>query len=234
LVLRELYLLSAGAAQSVAVAVIPAFRAAAGAEVHATFRTVGALKEMLLAAEPCDVLVSTAAMFDDFARDGRVLPASIRTLGRVQTGIAVRSDEPLPAIGNRALLRASLVAATGIYLPDPERATAGIHFVKVLRELGLHDDLAPRLHGYPNGARAMEALASSRGSGLIGGTQVTEINATPGVTLVGTLPAPFELATTYAVAVCSSAHEPELAQRFVQMLAGPEALELRSQAGFEV
>ena len=232
--LRELYLLSAGAAQSVAVAVIPAFRAAAGAEVHATFRTVGVLKEMVLAAEPCDVLVSTAVMLDDFARDGRVLPASIRTLGRVQTGIAVRSDEPLPAIGNRALLRASLVAATGIYLPDPERATAGIHFVKVLRELGLHDDLAPLLHGYPNGARAMEALATSRGSGLIGATQVTEINATPGVTLVGTLPAPFELATTYAAAACTSAREPELAQRFLQMLAGPDALELRSQAGFEV
>jgi molybdate transport system substrate-binding protein len=234
LVLRELYLLSAGAAQSVVVAVIPAFRAAAGAQVHATFRAVGALKEMVLAAEHCDVLVSTAAMLDDFARDGRVLPASIRTLGRVQTGIAVRSDEPLPAIGNRALLRASLVAATGIYLPDPERATAGIHFVKMLRELGLHDDLAPRLHAYPNGASAMEALASSRGSGLIGGTQVTEINATPGVTLVGTLPAPFELATTYAVAVCSSAHEPELAQRFVQMLAGPDSLMLRRDAGFDV
>ena len=232
--LRELYLLSAGAAQSVAVAVIPTFRAAAGAEVHATFRTVGVLKEMVLAAEPCDVLVSTAVMLDDFARDGRVLPASIRTLGRVQTGIAVRSDEPLPAIGNRALLRASLVAATGIYLPDPERATAGIHFVKVLRELGVHDDLAPRLHAYPNGASAMEALASSRGSGLIGGTQVTEINATPGVTLVGTLPAPFELATTYAVAVCSSARELELAQRFVQMLAGPDSLQLRRDAGFEV
>jgi len=232
-VLRKLYLLSAGAAQSVAVAVIPAFRAAAGAEVNATFRTVGVLKEMVLAAEPCDVLVSTVAMLDDFARDGRVLPASIRTLGRVQTGIAVRSDEPLPAIGNRALLRASLVAATGIYLPDPERATAGIHFVKVLRELGLHDDLASRLRGYPNGARAMEALATSRGSGLIGATQVTEINATSGVTLVGTLPAPFELATTYAVAVCSSAHEPELAQRFVQILAGPDSFELRRRSGFE-
>jgi molybdate transport system substrate-binding protein len=234
LVLRELHLLSAGAAQSVAAALIPAFRAAAGAEVHATFRPVGALKEMLLAAKACDVLVSTVAMLDDLARDGRVVAASIRPLGRVQTGIAVRSGEPVPAIGNRALLRASLAAATGVYLPDPERATAGIHFIRLLRELGLHDDLAPRLHAYPNGASAMQALAKSRGSGLIGCTQVTEINATPGVTLVGTLPAPFELATPYAVAVCSSAGQPELAQRFVQMLAGPDALELRSQAGFEL
>ena len=232
--MKELHLLSAGAAQSVAAALIPAFRAAAAADVHATFRTVGALKEMLLAAEPCDVLVATAAMLDDLARGRRVVPASIRTLGRVQTGIAVRSGERMPAIGNRAQLRASLAAAAGVYLPDPGRATAGIHFVKLLRELGLHDDLAPRLHAYPNGASAMEALANSRGGALIGATQVTEINATPGVTLVGPLPAPFELATTYAVAMCSSAREPELAQRFVQMLAGPDSLMLRRDAGFDV
>ena len=232
--MKELHLLSAGAAQSVAAALIPPFRAAAGADVHATFRTVGALKEMLLAAKPCDVFVSTAAMLDELARDRRVVPASIRTLGRVQTGIAVRSGEPHPAIGSPALLRASLAVAAGVYLPDPGRATAGIHFVKLLRELGLHDELAPRLHAYPNGVSAMEALANSRGTGLIGATQVTEINATPGVTLVGTLPAPFELATTYAAAVCNSAREPELAQRFVHMLAGPDSLELRRQAGFEV
>jgi molybdate transport system substrate-binding protein len=231
---RELHLLSAGAAQSVAAALIPAFGAATGTRVRATFGAVGAVKERLLAAEPCDVLVSTAAMLDDFGRDGRVIAASIRPLGRVQTGIAVRSGEPAPAIGSRDLLRASLAAATGIYVPDPERATAGIHLVKVLRALGLHDDLAPRLHAYPNGASAMNALAQSRGGGLIGCTQVTEINATPGVTLAGTLPAPFELATTYAVATCTSARDPALAQRFVRLLAGPDSLRLRRDAGFDV
>jgi molybdate transport system substrate-binding protein len=231
---RELYLLSAGAAQSVAAALIPAFAATTGTRVHTTFRPVGALKEMLLAGEPCDVLISTAAMLDDLARDGHVVAATIHLLGRVQTGIAVRSGEPAPAIGSRDLLRVSLTAATGIYLPDPERATAGIHFVKMLRALGLHDELAPRLHAYPNGARAMDALAKSRGSGLIGCTQITEINATPGVTLAGALPAPYQLATTYAVATCNSTRDSELAQRFVQLLALQESLQLRRDAGFEV
>jgi molybdate transport system substrate-binding protein len=229
----EFHLLSAGAAQSVAAALIPAFAATTGTHVRATFRAVGALREMFLAAEPCDVLVSTAAMLDDFARDGRVVAPSIRPLGRVQTGIAVRLGEPSPAIGTRDLFRASLVAATGIYLPDPERATAGIHLVKVLRALDLYDEPAPRLHAYPNGASAMDALAQSRGGGLIGCTQVTEINATPGVTLAGILPAPFELATTYGVATCTSARDPVLAQRFVQLLVGPDSLTLRRNAGFE-
>jgi len=230
----ELRLLSAGAAQSVVAALIPVFADATGTRAHATFLAVGALKEMLLAAEPCDVLISAAAMLDDLARDGRVVAASIRPLGRVQTGIAVRSGEPAPAIGSRDLIRASLAAAKGIYLPDPERATAGIHFVKVLRALGIYDDLASRLHAYPNGASAMDALAKSRGDGLIGCTQVTEINATRGVTLAGPLPAPYELVTTYAVATCTSARDPELAQRFVHLLAGADSLQLRRDAGFGV
>jgi molybdate transport system substrate-binding protein len=232
--MKELRVLSAGAAESVAAALMPVFAATTGTHVRATFRAVGVLREMFLAGEPCDVLVSTAAMLDDFARGGRVVAASIRPLGRVQTGIAVRSGEPPPAIGNCDLLRASLAAATGIYLPDPERATAGIHFVKVLRALGLYDELASRLHAYPNGASAMDALAQSREDGVIGCTQVTEINATPGVTLAGVLPAPFELATPYAVATCTSARDPELAQRFVQMLSGPDSFKSRRDAGFEV
>ncbi|MDQ2961959.1 MAG: substrate-binding domain-containing protein [Pseudomonadota bacterium] len=230
----ELRLLSAGAAQSVVAALIPGFAATTGTRVRATFRPVGALKEMLLAGEPCDVLISTAAMLDGLARDGRVVAATIRSLGRVQTGIAVRSDEPAPAIGNRELLSVSLAAAKGIYLPDPERATAGSHFVRVLRALGLHDALAPRLHAYPDGASAMAALASARGGGLVGCTQVTEINATPGVTLAGALPAPFELATMYAAGASSSARDPGLAQRWVEMLAGADSLRLRRDAGFEL
>jgi molybdate transport system substrate-binding protein len=229
----ELRVVSAGAAQSVVAALIPVFGATTGTRVRATFRAVGVLKEELVAGAPCDVLISTAAMLDDFVRDGRVVATTIQSLGRVQTGIAVRSGEPAPAIGSVELLRASLVAAEGIHVPDPKRATAGIHFVKVVRALGLYDELASRLHAYPNGASAMDALAKSRRSGQIGCTQITEINATRGVTLAGPLPAPYELATTYAAAACTSARDPELAQRFVHLLAGPDSLQLRRDAGFE-
>jgi molybdate transport system substrate-binding protein len=229
----ELWLLSAGAAQSVATALIPDFGATTGARIRATFGAVGELKEKLLAGERCDVLVSTAAMVDELARAGRIAAATIRPVGRVDTGIAVRSDEPVPVIGNREALRASLIAASGIYLPDPERATAGVHFVKVTRALGLYDALASRLHKYPNGASAMAALAASRGSGLIGCTQSTEIKATPGVALAGALPAPFDLSTLYVAAACTSAANPELAQRWIAMLAGAEASALRRDAGFE-
>ena len=121
----------------------------------------------------------------------------------------------------------------GLYFPDPELATAGIHFVKVLRELGIHDVVASRLHPFPNGATAMRELARSTGGGLVGCTQITEIKYTPGVVLVGALPAGFELSTVYSVAVGATARDPDLARRFVRHLSGPATRALREAAGFE-
>ena len=51
---------------------------------------------------------------------------------------------------------------------DPAKATAGIHFMKVLRSLGIEHDLAPRLRAFPNGATAMGEMARCSESGLIG------------------------------------------------------------------
>jgi molybdate transport system substrate-binding protein len=151
----------------------------------------------------------------------------------VRTGLAVRAGEPLPAIGDRAALRACLVAARAIWLPDPERATAGIHFVKVLRALGIHDAVAARLRPFPNGATAMRTMADEGEPGSVGCTQVTEILYTPGVALAGPLPAEFELATVYSVAVASGARDPALARRFTALVAGEASRGLRAAGGFE-
>jgi molybdate transport system substrate-binding protein len=130
-------------------------------------------------------------------------------------------------------LRASLEAATSLYCPDTERATAGIHFAKVLTALDLHDAVAARLRTYPDGATAMRELAQSVEPWPLGCTQVTEILYTPGVRLVGPLPAEFELATVYAIAVAADSPHPDLARSFAALLAGPAAKLLREHGGFE-
>ena len=229
----HLYLLSGGAAKGLVTALQPAFTAQTGWELRATFSAVGAMKEKLLAGEPCDVTILTAAVIDELERRGRVVAETVAPLGRVRTGIAVRAGEPMPAVSDRETLRQSLLASIGIYLPDIERATAGIHFVKVLKSLGIESEVAARLRCYPNGATALAELARSRESGLIGCTQISEILDTPGVALVGPLPAEFELVTVYSVAVCTSAREPALARRLARFLAGPEARDQRERAGFE-
>jgi molybdate transport system substrate-binding protein len=226
-------LLCAGAARGLLAAIGPAFTSETGAAIDATFGAVGALVEKLDAGAPCDAIVLTAALIERLGKEGRVVAGSALPLGRVPTGVAVPAGAPRPAIGDAAALRAALAAATRIVFPDPERATAGIHFAGVLQRLGLADEVAARCATFANGAAAMAALASSGDPGAIGCTQVTEILHAPGVALVGALPPGFELATVYSAAVAGGARAPDRARRLVAMLAGPSARAAREACGFE-
>jgi molybdate transport system substrate-binding protein len=87
---------------------------------------------------------------------------------------------------------------------------------------------------FPNGATAMGELARSRATGEIGCTQVTEINYTDGVVLVGALPSGYDLATLYVAAVCTRSRNSTVAQQFVQWLCGAQTRELRARGGFEL
>jgi molybdate transport system substrate-binding protein len=231
---RQVRLLSGGAAHGVVEKLAPRFRDETGADIAGTFGPVGAMKDMLLAGEPADLVILTQALIAELAGAGRVLPDTFADLGRVRTGIAVKQGDPIPDISDTAALRAALLGAREIYFPDPHRATAGIHFAKVLERLGVRETLAPRLRPHASGAAAMGAMSRASGIGLLGCTQITEIMITPGVTLVGPLPGEFELATVYSAAVCATAAAPDLAQRLAALLTGTLTRGLRAECGFEL
>ena len=133
----RLRLLSGGAAQGVVHALTGPFRAATGYDIDGTFSAVGAMRDALLAGEPADLVILTRKLVDELAASGHVVAGSGGDLGAVLTGVAVRAGDPAPAAGDADSLRASLLAADGVYFPDPERATAGIHFAGVLERLGV-------------------------------------------------------------------------------------------------
>jgi len=226
--------LCAGAAKGLVLALEPDFTASTGVAIDATFGAVGALLDKLRAGAPCDVVVLTSALIETLQLEGHVVPGSAVPLGTARTGIAVRAGEPAPDIHDASSLRASLSGARRLFFPDPERSTAGIHFVDVLKRLGIRDEVAGRCATFPNGAMAMHALAQSREPGEIGCTQVTEISYTPGVVLVGALPTGFDLATVYAAAVCVHARNRDSATWFVQQMGGTESRDLRVRGGFEL
>ena len=229
----RLHVLSGGAAQGVVSALAGEFEAATGYAIDGTFGAVGAMKEKLLAGAPADVLILTRALIDELAGAGQVEAETRGDLGRVRTGVAVRAGGPAPDVTTAEGLRAALRAAGAIYFPDPQRATAGIHFARVLESLGIATEVAGRLSTHPNGAVAMRELAKASGDRSIGVTQITEILNTSGVALVGPLPREFELATVYTAAVCTRAAAPEAARRLVALLAAEGRRPLREKAGFE-
>jgi molybdate transport system substrate-binding protein len=229
---RTLNILSGGAAQGLVSRLQSAFEAKHGCTLAGTFGAVGAMKDKLLAGAPCDVLILSQALIQDLGAQGRADAASARPVGQVKTGVALKDGRAPVTIRSADDLKTLLAAASAIYFPDPAKATAGIHFMKVLQALGLAGD-AGRLRTFPNGATAMAALAQAPEMDAVGCTQVTEILITRGVRLTGLLPPPHELTTTYTAAVAAEAKEPELARALIAALTAAEAAPVRAECGFE-
>ena len=228
-----LHILSGGAAQALVGRLKPAFEQAQGIGVEATFGAVGFMRDKLVAGEPCDIVIVTQALIGELAAQGHVDAETAMPLGIVKTGIAVKEGEPHPDVSTREALRSALLKAPGIYFPDPVKATAGIHFMKVLKALGVDTGMKDHLRTFPNGATAMAEMAKAPRPHVIGCTQVTEILHAPGVELVGLLPHEFELATVYTAAVTTRAQHPQQAREFVRTLASAGAAPVRASCGFE-
>lgn len=228
-----MHVLSGGAAAAVVQGVQAEFEKSTGLRIDGTFSAVGMMRDKLLGGAPCDVIILTQPMIEQLTASGHVVPGSARSLGQVKTGVAVRSGQAQPSVKTRAELHAAMSAAQGIYFPDPDKATAGIHFMNVLKALGLNESLRSRFRVFPNGATAMAAMAQSQEPGLIGCTQVTEINYTEGVNLIDVLPTEFELSTDYTLGICTASKSPEQAQLLADLLSGSASEAVRRQGGFE-
>ena len=229
----QINLLSGGAAQGLVTQLKARFEAQHTCRINATFGAVGMMKDSLLAGTPCDVLILTDTLVAQLTASGQLVAGSARALGAVKTGIAVKTGDKPVDVSSPALLKAAFQAARGIYFPDPVKATAGIHFMNVLKQLGLEAELADRLHPFANGATAMKAMAQSDEVGLIGCTQGTEILYIDGVELVAPLPKEFELATVYSAAVCTRATQSQAAHALIALLTSDEIAGMRLACGFD-
>lgn len=231
--MTRLHLLSGGAANGLVSALQARFLAQTGPAIEGSFNAVGMMRDQLLAGAPCDVVILTDALIRQLTDSGHVVAGSARPLGVVKTGIAVKDGAVTPPLENETQLRQALLSASAVYFPDPVKATAGIHFMNVLKQLGIDVELGDRLRPCPNGAAAMQALSQAGEPDAIGCTQVTEIIFASGVQLVAPLPKEFELATVYTAAVCSRATQPQAAATLIELLTSEEAAGLRSAGGFE-
>lgn len=231
--MSSLNILSGGAAQGLVNSLAPAFKAKTGLDIAGEFGAVGAMAGKLRAGRPTDILILTQALVGTLAKEGLVLPASIRNVGMVETALAIRAGDPIVSAPDQATLRQALLAADAIYVPDTKASTAGIHIAGVLVLLEIAGEIESRLKIYPNGAIAMRRLADSPASRPIGCTQATEIISTAGVTLSGVLPPGCELATMYTAAVAAPAVRPQEAQLLIDLLTAADHRELRIHAGFQ-
>nr|WP_228747786.1 substrate-binding domain-containing protein [Bradyrhizobium sp. BR 10289] len=225
-------ILSGGAAQGLVRGLTDAFKARTGLSIDGSFGAVGIMADKLRAGTSADLVILTQALLAKLDAEKLVVPSSIADIGKVETALAVRSRDPRVTVQNEADLREVLRSADAIYVPDTKASTAGQHVAKVLDQLGIAYEVASRLKIFPNGATAMRELAASTATRPIGCTQATEIIATDGIALSGSLPPGCELVTMYTAGVTARAAHPKEAAALIALLTGVEHRNLRQRVGF--
>jgi molybdate transport system substrate-binding protein len=230
--MTTLNILSGGAAQGLVGSLAGEFKKLTGLDIGGDFGAVGAMADKLRGGQPTDILVLTSALIATLAKEGLADSATMKDVGRVETALAVREADPLVSAPDADALRAAFLAADAIFVPDTKASTAGIHVAKVLAQLGIADDVASRLKIYPNGATAMRHMAETDAKRPIGCTQATEIIATKGIRLSGSLPKGCELATIYTAAITAKAAHAREAQILIDLLTSASCAAARERAGF--
>src|SRR6185369_6471365 len=112
----ELHVLCAGAVKGLVLALQPGFEASTAVRLHARFGAVGAMRDELAAAAPCDVFVAAEAMVASLAASGALRAGSSAAIGRVETAVAARDGARRPEIASAAALRSAFLAATALYI----------------------------------------------------------------------------------------------------------------------
>lgn len=227
----EVRVAAAGAAKLALERIAPAFEQARGHRVVASYDTVGAQRDRVLAAPPgaaADVAILSEDALKRLAAAARLADAARVRIGVVAISIAVKQGSPVPDVSTPEALRQTLLAAPSIAFADPARgATAGTHFAKVLDAMGLRETLAAKTTVMPFGIDVIQAVGDGRFA--LGVSQSSEILQHEGVRMAGPLPAPYALTTAYGAALTN---EKPAARELLDFLGQPAAREAWKATGF--
>jgi len=209
------------------------FTRTTGHEVELSFATVGALQKRLDEGETADVLISASAAMDHLMKAGALVAGSMAAVASTRIGVAIREGAPAPDISTPAAFKNALVEARAIAFSDAAvGGSAGVHLARMFIDLGLAD--AVRAKGLPQQNGGEVAARVAEGTADIGMTLIAEIMPIPGARVLGPLPPPLGLDTTYCAAVMAASDATDAARQFIHALTRPATRQAWEEAGFEL
>jgi molybdate transport system substrate-binding protein len=227
---EPLRVLGTGAVAASVRDIATAFTARTGRAVALQTANAGVVARRLREGEAADLVLNSAAQISALGNAGLVAGDSVRELGRMLIGVAVRAGAPMPDISTEAALRAAILAAPVIAHSDPATgATAGTHAARLIERLGLNEAMRGRVLVFPGGGAAV-----AEGRAAMALSQISEIIAVPGAALVGPLTDSAQLVTPYLGAIAARAADAEGARALLSALTGPEGQARFRAAGFAV
>lgn len=225
------HVLCAGAVKHAFATLASLFERESGHAVRCSYAAVGTLLRQLSSGAAADLLVLSRPALEQLVREGKALapPLDLATTG---VGIGIRRGSIFPDISSVDGLRRTLLAARSLSYGDPARGdSSGVHFAKVLAQLGIEDAVAAKTTLAPAGLAVAELVRDGRVE--LGATQASVIAGCEGVDLAGLLPSAVQHFTRYACAAVRDGSAGAATQELMQYLRTTRAGELFAAAGFE-
>lgn len=226
----HLSVLSGGAIEPGLRAAAGAFEKATGHSVQITFSTAPQIRTRIEAGERFDVVIAPQKLIAEFSQAGK-LKGGGPVVGRVGSGVAVRPGAPLPEIATAEGIKKTVLEADSIVF---NRASTGIYFENLLKDMGVWEQVEPKTTRYATGAEVMQHVLKGSGREVAFGP-ITEIllEKEHGLIFVGPLPPDVQNYTSYTAVPMSGTPRRDEAQALVDFLAGPEGKALFVAAGIE-
>lgn len=180
------------------------------------------------AGEPFDLVVLASDAIDRLAAGGATVAGSKVDLVNSPVAVAVRAGSPLPDIASEDALRRAVEAAATIgYSTGP----SGTALLRLFQRWGIAAEVEKRMVQAPAGVPVGQLVAN--GQVALGFQQLSELIHLPGITLVGPMPEPVQIVTTFSGAVCAASPQGDATRRLLAFLAAPEADSAKRRHGME-
>jgi molybdate transport system substrate-binding protein len=206
----------------------PEFERTTGHKLNITTDVAIRLVRRINAGEPFDFLVAAPGQIDELIKDGKIIPETRTNLVRSGIGVAVRAGAPKPDISSVEAFKRALINAKSIaYLKEGQ---SGIYLAGMMERLEIAEPIKSKLT-LPDTDIVSELVA--KGEIELGMVVITQILTTPGVELVGPLPAEIQSYITFTAGVSADSRASEAAKELMKFIQGPEAVCVIKSQGME-
>jgi molybdate transport system substrate-binding protein len=189
---------AAAVAKSPLTAIAAEYEKATGNKVTLIFDTAGATAKRFEADRDAALLITTVPLIRNGENSGALRNGATILLGSTVAGVAVPPKSAKPDVSTPDGLKAALLAAKRIAVSDPARgATVGTHFMKVIEELGVKNEVLPKITFANDGLETMRFVLDGKAD--LGVSQSSEILQADRNAMAGPFPKELALVTDFSL-----------------------------------
>lgn len=178
--------------------------------------------------EALDVVMLAAGVIEALVSEGRLLAGSKVDLVSSSAAVAVPLGAPRPDISTEAAFRQAILSANSVcYSTGP----SGVYLDKLFAQWGIAEAIKSKLLLAPSGMPVGSLLAA--GKAELGIQQMSELIHIAGIKVLGTLPPPISLITTFSAGISPTCTQVDAVRKMLDYMKSPAATASKRKNGLE-